>query len=585
MHVKESPMRFAVLAVLFGLAGCQRGPRTVVESGSTARPAAATDSAAPATQVDAPEVRSGAAVQAAAPADSIAPPVKVFPVEKLVIKQPAPAPNAVATGLRGAPIYPHAIRSVAISANGALIAAGTGDGRIRMWDVPSKKELKEIKAHDEWTFDLSFGPDGKLYSGGGDDAIKVFDPTTWELLDTFSQHTNDLHGVAVTPDGEWLVSVGDDTLVIIRNLKTKTTKELGNHTAQVTAAAISPDGRFAATSSRDRTVILWDIREAKRVRKFEGHDADVMSVDFSRDGTKLVSGSYDKTARVWDVESGSELKRFALHDDWVFSTVFTKNGDYVFTGCGDGFLRMFRVSDGERVFENKLFSDVSDLALSADGEMLAAGTSAGGVRLFRVDRENIQSWKLETIAEDVRTPKTPVLPEMSVADYLRQHEQLLKTDSKEWGPGLAALAPLADAYTLHLLREIDEKSLKPDQAELWTRVTQQLEARRGEDANKLRVGEIGPMLVRAAAAELSHSPLEASLPKWVKDRLREQLSTAFVRRALEKYAENPPVDPDGASQAWGDTSARVREYISQILASPETADANSPANASAAPLP
>jgi WD40 repeat protein len=317
-------------------------------------------------------------------------------------------------------------------------------------------------------------------------------------------------------------------------------------------------------------VILWDIREGQRVRKFEGHEADVMSVDFSRDGTKLVTGSYDKTARVWDVESGSELKRLTAHDDWVFATVFTKNGDYVFTGCGDGFLRMFRVSDGERIFENKLFSDVSDLALSADGELLAAGTSAGGVRLFRVDRENIQSWKLETIAEDVRVPKTPVLPEMSVTDYLRQHEQLLKTDSKEWAPGLATLAPLADAYTLHLLREIDEKSLKPDQAELRMRVMQQLETRRGDDARKLRVGEVGPMLVRAAAAELSHSPLETSLPQWVKDRLREQLSTAYVRRSLEKYAENPPVDPDGGSQAWGDTSSRVREYIAEILGSPAT---------------
>ena len=78
------------------------------------------------------------------------------------------------------------------------------------------------------------------------------------------------------------------------------------------------------------------------------------------------------------------------------------------------------------------------------------------------------------------------------------------------------------------------------------------------------------MLVRAAAAELSHSPLETTLPKWVKDRLREQLSTAHVRRSLEKYAENPPVDPDGGSQTWGDTSSRVREYIGEILASPAT---------------
>jgi COMPASS component SWD3 len=58
----------------------------------------------------------------------------------------------------------------------ALIASGSEDGSIWIWDVSSKTVLQRIeKAHDDVVFDVDVLPaDGLLVSGGGDKLIHVW---------------------------------------------------------------------------------------------------------------------------------------------------------------------------------------------------------------------------------------------------------------------------------------------------------------------------------------------------------------------------------------------------------------------------
>jgi hypothetical protein len=70
---------------------------------------------------------------------------------------------------------------------------------------------------------------------------------------------------------------------------------------------LSPDGRTAATAFGD--VVIWDIQEAKSLKRLKGHTNWVVSLVFSRDGSLLLSGAGDSTARLWDTDSGKELGR------------------------------------------------------------------------------------------------------------------------------------------------------------------------------------------------------------------------------------------------------------------------------------
>lgn len=543
-------MKWPLVLILLVATGCGSSAEHEAESGST---------------VSSEVVRAPAA-DVVAPAPT---------ADRETARAAHPQVDPVATALRGTPIYPHAVRSVAISADGSLVAAGTGDGQVRLWDVRSKELRHTIPAHREWAFDLFFAPDGSLLSGGGDDQIRVIDPAKGIVSGMYADHAADLHGVVVTPNGEWLVSGGDDARVLVRSLKTGEVKSIGKHEAQVTAIAVSPDGRYAASASRDRTAILWDLEKQIRLRDFRGHTADVMSVSFSADGRQLATGSYDKTARVWDVETGEELRSFDAHTDWVFAALFTRDGQSLFTGCGDGFLRLFRIDDGRVVFESKLFSEVSDLALSPDGTLLAAGTAGGGVRLFRVDANSAVRWHEELVISDQPRPEKETIPELPVDDYLSSHSRIL-TVSEDWGPAVAAIAPYGDAFTLHLLRRVDETKLRPDQAELRRRVMQQIEGRRGAEAERIKVGEVASMLQRAAAADLQCHALEGSLTPWVLERLQDQSTAPVFRRMLEKYRESPPVAPEDAKQPLGDLSDRICEYLDGILKSSSSEEPPAP---------
>lgn len=478
-------------------------------------------------------------------------------------------PDAIATALAGKPIFRNAVRSVAFSPDGKLLAIGCGDGGIRLWNVEKQRIATTIKAHDNWAFDLAFTPSGLLVSGGGDDLVRLIAPSTGTVTESFHDHSNDLHGVAVSPNGEWLVTGSDDTRVVLRSLKTASVTELGKHEKQVTSVTISPDGKFAASSSRDQTVRLWDLKSQKFVRDFGLHDADVMSVAFSPDSATIVTGSYDRTVRTWDVATGKQLGFLPGHKNRVYAVLYSRDGKAIFTGGGDHTFRMFQVSDGKLLREQILSQDVADFSLTPDGKRLAAGISDGSVRFFAIDGLNARLLPevVHILPEPPKggaPPPPEPLTQSGIDDYLRQHQQIRVID-KRWSQTVADLNLTGDAFTVHLLKQVDEKQLRPDQAELRMRVIQNIEERRGKHPERLRRDEWGPMLVRTAVVDLNCGALEHVMFRWLQGRMREQTSDPEVRKALLNLHSRPPVLEDAEQQEWGNASDRIRRYIDSVL--------------------
>jgi RNA polymerase sigma factor (sigma-70 family) len=93
--------------------------------------------------------------------------------------------------------------SVAFSPDGKLLAAGMYDHRIRLWEMPSGKELAPLKGHTAPVFDIAFSPDGKLLvSGSGDGSIKVWDMVARKEEGDLSGGAGSVQAVAFAPDGK-----------------------------------------------------------------------------------------------------------------------------------------------------------------------------------------------------------------------------------------------------------------------------------------------------------------------------------------------------------------------------------------------
>ncbi len=67
------------------------------------------------------------------------------------------------------------VRAVAYSPDGAFLAAGGNDHRIRLWNLPCDDRHRMLAGHEAWVRGLAFSADGKtIASAGWDDLVKVW---------------------------------------------------------------------------------------------------------------------------------------------------------------------------------------------------------------------------------------------------------------------------------------------------------------------------------------------------------------------------------------------------------------------------
>jgi serine/threonine-protein kinase len=69
---------------------------------------------------------------------------------------------------------PHDILATALSCNGQLLATGTGEGIIRVWNLNTGKPEQELTGHVGAVYSLAFAADGTLASGGHDGTVRLW---------------------------------------------------------------------------------------------------------------------------------------------------------------------------------------------------------------------------------------------------------------------------------------------------------------------------------------------------------------------------------------------------------------------------
>jgi WD40 repeat protein len=112
-----------------------------------------------------------------------------------------------------------AVTCLAFNPDGTRLAAAGLDGTIHLFDVPGKKLLRTLTAHDGvWA--VAFSKDGKtLATGGYDWKIKLWDADKGVELRTIVAHNNTVTCLAFSPDGQHLASGGLDQMIRIWSVK------------------------------------------------------------------------------------------------------------------------------------------------------------------------------------------------------------------------------------------------------------------------------------------------------------------------------------------------------------------------------
>jgi WD40 repeat protein/transcriptional regulator with XRE-family HTH domain len=276
---------------------------------------------------------------------------------------------------------------VAFSPDGALLAAGSIDGEVGLWQVADGQQVALFAAHAGPVNSLSWNPDGRsLASAGSDGLLYLWVPTSGVRLASLSGHRGRVWSVRWSPDGTRLASGGDDGTVRLWDvLGAGAPRVLDEHEAPVASVSWSPDGTRLVSASHDPRpqLKLWDVDTGRCMRTFSGHTADIWAVAWSPDGTHIASGSGDLSLKLWDADSGECLATLEGHTARIRAIAWSPDGSRLVSGSLDQTVRIWDAARGvclALLSENT--GPVNGVAWSGDGDSVAGGGELQTIALW-----------------------------------------------------------------------------------------------------------------------------------------------------------------------------------------------------------
>ena len=157
----------------------------------------------------------------------------------------------------------------------------------KVWDIATRTIKTSFTGHDQDIYSLDFARNGRLIaSGSGDRTVRLWDIETNQMVLQLPIDDG-VTTVAISPDNRYVAAGSLDKSVRVWDTSTgflveRLEGEVG-HKDSVYSVAFAPSGKELVSGSLDKTIKMWELTNAPRmvpgqahpggkcIRTFEGH--------------------------------------------------------------------------------------------------------------------------------------------------------------------------------------------------------------------------------------------------------------------------------------------------------------------------
>lgn len=282
------------------------------------------------------------------------------------------------------------LQSLALTSDGALLAAGSVDGRVFLVDEAGT--VRELPQPQGSVTALAFSPDGGMLAaacGGVDICVYGLGGTDGPLLvDRLSGHANTVLGIAWNEAGDAIASASVDGTVKYWTVMTVDPTAFALDAppgSSLTDLALSPDGRFLAAGGGDGGIFVFDLpAKALAGAMPSDHGAEVRSLRWSPDRPWIASVDADGFLAVRNWPDGETVEERRIDESVVESVRWLPDGKALLVATLGGAVRLWPLG-GEPVDFAELHPEpVLALAVLPGGERVASADALGNVWLWDV---------------------------------------------------------------------------------------------------------------------------------------------------------------------------------------------------------
>jgi WD40 repeat protein len=264
------------------------------------------------------------------------------------------------------------VRSVSFNSDSSLVASGSYDKTVKIWNAKTGKEVPISLKHDESVISISFHPTDRniLVTGSKDGIIRIWDIEKGDIKHKLPKYSN-INSVKFSPNGNMLAAAATTSkdgkakgIVAIWKKDSEGWKHVKDLNVNGEIAwtidfdkfsekLVAGNGNKNFYKRTSNTIQVWNLKDKKELEdSYFSEKASVLSAVFNPTNSDVLATSgVDGTIKIWDLKTKKPPKVLKRHDKYIYSIAYSQDGKTIASASLDGKIKIWTSKNGEPDYE------------------------------------------------------------------------------------------------------------------------------------------------------------------------------------------------------------------------------------------